>query len=325
LVGVSGFTLSVPRGIWYRPGMQKRMGGSVAAALLFLLGALSFNVAAAQAAMPPTADPAEPAAMAAEAGDDEEVVGELSSTPLGLFSVGVAAGFPSYQTVAIAAAIQAQHVGFQVKGSWTAAGPFIGVQLRAYPPIPIPGPIYVGVGGGSYGSNTTYHAALGAHVPLGKNLRFDVEGGIANVPVLNQRTWAPHLAVGVSYAFPVELGPSGRRAEEVDSGPVELLPPSESCKEPREPDRSMLRGAVEAVIKDWLKSAQATFGSVYTDLSYSYKINPPSIRGNIGHVSVSYRGSVREILTGAKHSASGTASATFGWNGCGWGGGDVEY
>jgi hypothetical protein len=87
----------------------------------------------------------------------------------------------------------------------------------------------------------------------------------------------------------------------------------------------MLRGAVEAVINDWLATAQAAFGSVYTDLSYSYKINPASIRGNIAHVSVSYRGSVREILTGVKHSASGTASATVGWNGCGWGGGAVQY
>lgn len=257
--------------------------------------------------------------------DGHEVTGELDSTPPAIFSIGLSAGFPSYQTIALNASIQAQYVGLQLKGSWTAAGPYFGAQLRAYPPIPIPVPIFIGVGGGVYGDNLSYHAALGAHVPLSKNLRLDLEGGVANVPVLAERGWAPHLAVGVSYAFPVLS--STRTSESDDSlvGAPSAAPVAPSCSDPQEPDARLLSAAVDATVQDWLRSAQATFGSVYKDLSYSYRISGTSVNGANARASVSYSGSVTEILTGTRHSASGTARATFSWSGCRWVNTGVEY
>lgn len=259
----------------------------------------------------------------AELVDAEETAGTLEGAPNAVFAVGLSAGFPAYQTVALAASLQAQYVGVQLKGSWTPVGAFVGGQLRAYPPVPVPVPLYLGVGGGLYGSDLSYHVALGGHVPLGKNLRLDLEGGVANVPLLDERTWAPHVAVGVSYAFPVELTPitgaerSGleRRSE---------LQTVRRCAEPTEPDPSLLRRAVDDTIDDWLRSAQATYGSVYSDLNYSYRVSS-SVAGDTASVSVSYRGSVREILTGVRHRASGTAKATFLWTGCGWANTGVSY
>ncbi len=291
---------------------ERRFGGSL---LLLLVLALWAGALAQEVAEPVTAPEV----------DGEVVTGTLEGAPPAVFSVGLSAGFPAYQTVALAASLQAQYVGVQLKGSWTAAGPYIGGQLRAYPPIPLPVPLFVGVGGGVYGPNASFHFALGGHVPLGQNLRLDVEAGIANVPLLAERSWAPHVAVGVSYAFPVELGASTGRTTERATREAEVAPPSPACPAPTAPDPSGLGRAVSATVDSWLRSAQATYGSVYTDLSYSYRITDTQISGNSATVTVSYSGSVREILTGVRHQASGTASASFVWNGCGWSGGSVDY
>jgi len=239
-----------------------------------------------------------------------------------LFAVGVSAGFPSYQTVALAVSLQAQFVGAQLKGSWTPAGAYVGGQLRVYPPIPVPVPLYVGVGGGIYGSNASYHFALGTHVPLGKDLRLDLEGGVANVPQLDKRAWVPHLAVGVSYIFPVQLTPSTAAA------PVDRSVPAAggaACSAPEDPDRARIPGVIEAIVNDWILSARATYGSVYTDLRYSYSITGVQMSGNVANVTVKYSGSVREILTGTRQSASGEAGVKLVWTWCGWGGRSVEY
>jgi len=239
-----------------------------------------------------------------------------------LFAVSLSAGFPSYQTVALAVSLQAQFVGAQLKGSWTPAGAYVGGQLRVYPPIPVPVPLYVGVGGGIYGSNASYHFALGTHVPLGKDLRLDLEGGVANVPQLDQRAWVPHLAVGVSYIFPVQLTPSTAAA------PVDRSVPTAggaACSAPEDPDRARIPGVIEAIVNDWILSARATYGSVYTDLHYSYSITGVQMSGNVANVTVNYSGSVREILTGTRQSASGDARVRLEWTGCGWGGRSVDY
>lgn len=295
---------------------------------LMLPGALAQSVTGDQEQAPPAAAVGEQAGTEAEGEEAEgdEVAGALEGAPPAIFAVGVSAGFPSYQTIALNASLQAQFVGFQLKGSWTAAGPYLAGQLRAYPPVPIPVPLFIGVGGGVYGDNLSYHAAIGAHVPLGQNLRLDLEGGVANVPLLAERTWAPHLVAGVSYAIPVDLSAArGSRTERNSDEERAVNQPTASCPEPREPDSSLLREAVEDTVNSWLRSAQATYGSVYTDLSYSYSISGTSISGNNASVTVRYSGSVTEILTGQRHSASGTSSATFRWNGCGWGGTGVEY
>lgn len=286
--------------------------------LLLLLTLISLQNAAAQGQGP----------VAEEAAQDETVT--LTSPAPALFSVGVSGGFPSYQTVAFSVSLQSSFIGLQAKASWTAAGPFVGLQLRGYPPVPIPVPLYVGVGMGVYGPNVSYHAALGAHVPLGRALRLDVEGGVAWVPLLDRRALAPHVAVGMSYAIPVDaaLITSGSDRDEFGRTITERTPPRVSlptCTEPREPDEGALNDAVGDLVDDWIASARATYGSVYTDLSYSYNVSSKSVSGTTATVKVSYRGSVSEIASGKRHSASGSATAEFRWTGCVWAGGAVSY
>lgn len=252
----------------------------------------------------------------------------LTSEVPALFSVGISGGFPSYQTVALAVSLQSSFVGLQVKGSWTAAGPYLALQLRGYPPVPVPVPLYLGVGVGVYGSNVSYHAALGAHVPLGRALRFDVEGGVASVPLLDRRSLAPHVALGLSYAVPVDIdraadGDNERIGRSIGERSAQGAP-APACLEPVEPDVGALDDAVDAMVDDWIASARATYGSVYTDLNYDYSVNS-TVAGDSATVEVSYSGSVREIATGTRHEASGTATAAFEWTGCAWVGGGVTY
>ncbi|MFO7545881.1 MAG: hypothetical protein R6W77_10340, partial [Trueperaceae bacterium] len=254
-----------------------------------------------------------------------------TGAPPALFTIGLTGGFPSYQTAALALSFQAQYVGLQVKGSWTAAGPFIGAQLRGYPPIPVPVPLYIGVGAGVYGPNASYHAAIGTHVPLGRTARLDVEGGVASVPLLDGRAWAPHVAVGVSYAVPLPSSRGGPTSASGSPG-TPLAAGGErggagpgACGEAASPDDAALMAAFRLTLRQWIDSARATYGSVYTDLSYDYDVEEASIRGDEGSVRVRYRGSVREIATGTRHEASGDAAATFRWNGCTWRNTGVNY
>ena len=240
-----------------------------------------------------------------------------------VFAVGISAGFPAYQTVALNVSLQAQFVGAQLKGSWTPAGVYLGGQLRAYPPIPVPIPLYVGVGGGIYGPFASYHFAVGTHVPLGTALRLDLEGGVANVPQLDKRGWVPHLAAGISYAFPVELSAATGPTSATVGGSAPQ--PAARCETPSEPNREQIPGVIDDMVDDFILSARATYGSVYTGLSYGYKIGSVRISGKTANVSVNYSGSVTEILTGTSHSASGTAKVQLTWTGCAWGGGSIDY
>lgn len=275
--------------------MSRRQATTIIAAL-----ALCFTYAAAQVAGPD----------AGEEGADDP--------PPALASFGISAGFPSYQTIAPAISLQSGHFGVQLKASWTPAGPYVGVQLRGYPPVSLPVPLFLGVGAGVYGNDVSYHAALGAHVPLGLALRLDLEAGVASVPLLGDRHIAPHLAAGISYAIPVQTG----AGSSVSGGDREA---ATTCRQPREPDESALRGAVSRVVDEWILSARATYGSVYTQLRYSYDIVSTAVNGDAAEVVISYSGSVREIATGQRLSASGEASATFRWNGCGWSNTGVSY
>lgn len=270
------------------------------------------------------AQAADPGGAPAPTGEADVVKGNLAddATPA-LFSVGLSAGFPSYQTVALAVSLQAEFVGAQLKGSWTPAGVYLGGQLRVYPPVPVPVPLYLGVGGGVYGSNGSYHFVLGTHVPLGKALRLDLEGGVANVPQLAERAWVPHLAAGLSYAFPVSLAPGGEGPG--TRSPAEPGPGGGACTAPGEPDGDLIPAVIDAMVDDWILSARATYGSVYRGLDYRYSIKGVRLSGNAANVTVAYSGSVEEILTGARHSASGEARVRLDWTGCGWRGGSVEY
>lgn len=253
------------------------------------------------------------------AGQEPPATVQAHGAPPALAAVGLTAGFPSYQTVAPMFSVQAGHFGFQAKASWTPAGPFVGVQLRGYPPVPVPVPLYVGVGAGFYGRDLSYHAAVGAHVPLGLNLRLDLEGGVANVPLLGDRTWAPHLSLGLSYAFPVQTASGPGVAGAGANAP---LP---ACQAPAQPDAEALPAAVARTVEEWLLSARATYGSVYTDLEYGYRIASTRLDGAAATVVIEYTGSVREIATGQRHEASGRATGTFAWKGCYWSNTGVSY
>lgn len=264
------------------------------------------------------------AAVAQEPGSGatEVTAGGSQGVPA-LVAIGVSGGFPAYQTVALTASLQVQFVGAQIKGSWTPAGPYFALQLRAYPPLEAPVPVFIGVGAGLYGSNVSYHAAVGTHVPLGPSLRLDAEAGLASVAVLGARRWAPHVAVGLSYAVPIEFasapaggaGEAGSRAGTTAGG----------CPAPRPPDEDALIDAFERVLDDWLRSARATYGSVYTDLDYGYSVTSSVVTGSQGTVAISYSGSVRAIGSGTVHEAQGDAAASFRWTGCTWSNTSVDY
>jgi len=245
----------------------------------------------------------------------ETAAGAVQSVP-GLVAVGVSGGFPSYQTVGVSASLQVQFVGAQVKGSLTPSGPYFGLQLRVYPPLETPVPVFIGLGAGLYGRSVSYHAALGAHMPLGVALRLDAEAGIASVPVLGTRNWAPHLVLGLSYAFPIELAPA-ETGQSAGAGQSEATR-SGGCAVPLPPDKGALIGAFERVLDEWLLSARATYGSVYTDLDYSYKVTRVAVSGEEGTVTLGYSGSVRAIGSGTVHEAEGRAEASFRWTGCSW-------
>ncbi len=256
-------------------------------------------------------------------GSSTTTVTDTSPPPV-LGAFGVSAGFPSYQTVAGYLSAQYQYLGFQVKGSYTVVGPYVGLELRGYPPVPVPVPLFVGIGGGYYGGNVTYFATVGAHVPLSLHVRLDLEGGVANVPLLAKRTWAPYLSVGVSYAFPFVPTHGGYGPEA--AAPMSLAgSPGPVCEKSDTPDRGMLLEAFHRTLKGFLDSARATYGSIYTDLNYSFDITSVRISGDHGVVKIHYKGSVRTIATGKRESASGNASAVYRWNGCGWSTVDVSY
>jgi hypothetical protein len=98
-----------------------------------------------------------------------------------------------------------------------------------------------------------------------------------------------------------------------------------SCAEPRPPDEAALRGALKRTVANFLDSARATYGSVYADLEYSYDITATRVSGDNGSVTIHYSGSVRNIASGQREHASGTASASFRWYGCGWSRTGIDY
>lgn len=239
-----------------------------------------------------------------------------------VFAVGLASGFPTYQVGAITASVQMEFIGLQLKGGWTVAGPYFGAQVRGYPPLPVGVPLYVGVGGGVYGSNQQFHVVVGTHVPITENLRLDFEAGVANVPLLTERTWVPHIAAGISYAIAVDTSTMGDKASNTMG--VGTSATVGSC-EASEPDVSLVPTTVNQVVADMIQSARATYGSVYTDLSYHYDIVGVDHQDQHAEVTVSFQGSVRERLSGERHSEAGLAGVALTWTGCGWRAGDVWW
>jgi hypothetical protein len=149
----------------------------------------------------------------------------------------------------------------------------VGLQGRAYPPLPIPVPTYVGAGFDFYAGRLAPHLVVGLHVPVAERWRLDVEAGVAWTPLLDEVRLTPYLGVGASYALAVGWEPSA-------PGPVPApeAGPGTACVRGA-PDPGALEGAVAATIQRFVADAHGTYGSVYRDLRYRTSVRTISIEG----------------------------------------------
>ena len=238
-----------------------------------------------------------------------------ADTVAAVASFGVQFGFPAYRTAAVGVSLQARFLGVAVRAGGGPGGVAFGLQARAYPPIPIPLPVFLAAGVDLYAGRVAPHVALGVHVPLGGRWRIDVEAGAAWTPLLDEVRVAPLLGVGASYAVPIALAAdvgapvANPAVSERASGP--------SC-EPGAPDLAALDVALAATVRRFVTDAVATYGSVYRDLRYRTSVVDRRLDGDRATLTIAYAGSVVEILTGRVVEAAGEAAADFRWDGCRW-------
>lgn len=226
---------------------------------------------------------------------------------------GVHLGFPAYRTATVSAGVQARFAGAALRVGGGPGGVSLGLQGRAYLPLPIPMPTFVGAGFDLYAGRLAPHVVVGLHVPVAERWRLDVEGGVAWTPWLDDVRVTPYLGVGASYAWAVGLVPSAP----VAAAAVEGGPTTTACA-PGPPDPGALAGAVAATIQRFVADALGTYGSVYRDLRYRTSVRPISIEGTRATMGVAYEGAVVEILTGREITAAGEAEVDFRWDGCRW-------
>lgn len=239
-----------------------------------------------------------------------------------LLGVGLSSGFPGFNRFGVQASMQYRFFGMALKAAPTAAGLYFGATLRGYVPVGGFVPMYVGVGGGVYGESSELHLVVGGHVPIAEQFRLDLEAGAARVSAFDSASWLPWVSIGVSYTVPVAAGdlslgsgaPSTRTA--LASGSSMAL-----CGDPTE---ASLLAAFSRTLNSLVRNGEATYAGSYTDLQYNYRITDTDITGTSGYVAISYSGSVR-IIGGGRESASGSASASFEWTGCGWRRSSVDY
>jgi hypothetical protein len=239
-----------------------------------------------------------------------------ADTVSALASFGVQFGFPAYRTAALSAGLQARFVGVAVRVGGGPGGFALGLQARAYPPIPIPLPVYVAGGVDLYAGRVAPHVAVGAHVPLGGGWRIDVQAGAAWTPLLDEVRVVPLLGVGASYTIPLVL-PAGGEGAAAATGATGGRIAVPAC-EPGPPDLAALDAALADTVRRFVADAVAAYGSVYRDLRYRTSVEERRVEGNRATLTIAYAGSVVEILTGRPVEASGEAEADFRWDGCRW-------
>lgn len=246
---------------------------------------------------------------------------------LGLASFGVSVGFPAYQTYALNASMQYRYVGIAARTTWTSSAGFYGsLALRGYPPVPgSPVPVFVELGIGSHRGGLTSFAAAGAHVPLTQHLRLDLEVGGARVPLLDEYDYVPFLSVGTSYAFSFDISETLTRSRTRREEEARERRAATGVDCGLEPDAARLSGAVSDTVRDFLRDARATYGSLYDNLEYSYDLVETDVDGDTASARIEYQGSATEIATGKTISASGSASARYHWNGCSWRRTGIDY
>jgi hypothetical protein len=237
---------------------------------------------------------------------------EMDAVPA-VAAFGVQFGFPAYRTAGVSASLQARFAGLAVRLGGGPGGFAAGVQARAYLPLPLPVPTFVGVGIDSFGGRLAPHAVLGVHLPVAERWRLDVEGGVAWVPLLDERRVVPHIGVGISYALAVGLPPATTAAaDRAASGG-----PGARCQA-GPPEPAALDAAVAATVRRFVADAIATYGSAYRGLRYGTAVRVVALEGSAATMGVAYQGSVIEILTGREIAASGEAEVDFRWDGCRW-------
>ncbi|MDF1522082.1 MAG: hypothetical protein P1P87_04600 [Trueperaceae bacterium] len=297
-----------------RPRRMRTLGPAIGALLLAIV--LPWGLA--QAPVEAAADPvAEAAAEGAGAETNADLAGDevrVTEVPAAA-SFGVAFGFPAYRTAGAIASVQAGAVGAAAHVAWGTAGLAVGLQARAYPPVPWPVPTYLAAGADFYAGRITPHVAVGAHVPIAERWRLDLEGGVAWTPLLDARQMVPYASAGVSYALAVGLAPSSSTAP-ADAAP-DGRPAVGRCVA-GDPDPAQLDAAIDATVRRFVADATATYGSVYRDLRYRVRVVERDVDGALATVVVAYDGSVVERLTGRVLEASGTAEVDFRWGGCAW-------
>jgi hypothetical protein len=300
-----------------RTRRRRAIGPAIAALLLALVLPWGFaqTPAAAEDADPGADAGAETASVevAADAAGEEVRVTEVPAVA----AFGVAFGFPAYRTGGVTASVQAGAVGAAAHVAWGTAGLAVGLQARAYPPVPWPVPTYLAAGADLYAGRFAPHVAVGAHVPVAERWRLDLEGGVAWTPLLDARQMVPYASLGVSYAVAVGLAPSGSSAGAGADAASADRPAPARCV-PGDPDPAQLDAAIDATVRRFVADATATYGSVYRDLSYRVRVVERDVDGAFATVVVAYAGSVVERLSGRELEASGTAEIDFRWGGCAW-------
>jgi hypothetical protein len=244
---------------------------------------------------------------------DATVSGVVAEAPA-VAAFGVAFGFPAYRTAGLGASLQSGAFGAAVRAAWGSAGVAVGLQARAYPPVPWPVPTYVAVGADLYGGGVAPHVAVGAHVPLAERWRLDVEGGVAWPPLLDARVLAPYLSMGVGYAFALTIAPAAAPV----GAPTAAGAGTNAACVAGAPEPALLDAAVDATVRRFVADATAAYGSLYRGLAYRVRIAERDVRGDVARVEVAYDGSVVERATGRTIEASGTAEVAFEWRGCAW-------
>ena len=261
----------------------------------------------------------------AQDGAPVEVEGAVERAPATLM-VGVHGGLPGYRNVGLGAALKADQFGVALRGGWGTVGASFGAQARWYPPLRSPAPFSVGVGIDAYEGNVTPHGVLGAHVPLARSWRLDVEGGAARASLAGTAVWAPHLSVGVSYAFTFDVDAGAGSVDEAAGAPrpTGLDAVGTRCEPgPARPER--LDDAVHAAVRAVVRDGGALYGNAYRDLRYRYAIERRQVSGDDAVVDVRYSGSARAVVGGELVEAAGVAQVRFTWGGCSWRLRDLQY
>lgn len=281
---------------------------------------------AALAALAPWALAADPAPPPTDVGESAMIEGFVERAPA-ILMLSLQGGLPAYRSASVGAALKAEGFGVALSGGWGSVGGAFGAQVRWYPPLPGLVPLYLGVGADAYAGNVTPHGVIGAHVPLGPAWRLELAGGVASATLAGERVWAPHVSVGVAYAISLDLeeDPAATVDGDAAAGAPLVGGSARTRCEPGPPDPWLIDAAVAREVRAFVRDAVALYGNAYRDLRYRYGIVRRSVDGVRADVTVRYDGSARAVLDGGLVEASGEATASFVWTGCGWRLSDLRY